>query len=1745
MLNPVEREQELHEFNATQSAWLPDRLIHRLFEEQVRLRPHAAAVACESQQLTYAELNARANQLAHFLRAQGVVADRLVGICVARGVDMMVGLLGILKAGGAYVPIDPSYPAKRVEHMFADSRPVVVLTQEDLKGALPAIAGRVIALDTDWPLIACQPSENLLTSDLQARHLAYVIYTSGSTGTPKGVMVEHHSVARFLAAANEWYRFEPRDVWTVFHSFAFDFSVLELWGAMVHGGKLVIVPHQVTRSPDDLYRLICREAVTVLSQTPSAFRQLIAAQQRSGEAHSLRTVILGGEALEASCLRAWYERNDPGRPQITNMYGPTETTVFVTYHPIEPSAALSPSAPSAIGRPIPHSRIYVLDDRDQPVPIGVTGEIHIGGAGVTRGYLNRPELTSQQFPADPFVADPKARMYRTGDLGRWRPDGTLEYLGRNDQQIKLRGFRIELGEIEAQLASHSEVNEAVVIVREDAPGEQRLVAYATLRNRAEVRIEQLRDHLRAVLPEYMIPNAFIVLESFPLTPNSKLDRRALPPPQSSAYVRREYEQPRSEMEQLLADIWQALLHVERVGRQDNFFELGGHSLLIVQMMERLRQVGLSVDMRRAFSSRTLADLAETLVSDTSELTIPPNSIPPLCAAITPQMLPLVTLEAEHIELIARAVPGGMANIKDIYPLTPLQEGMLFHHLLDGESGGDTYITPMLLAVSNRSRLDELVVALQRVIDRHDSLRTAVLWEGLPRPVQVVYRAAELPVETVALDPGRESLEQVRARLEADGQRLDLRQAPLLQVQAAASRESDEWYVLLKIHHVANDAVSLRILISEIVALLDRRAVDLPEPVPYRNHVAQTLANARLQETEAFFRSRLSDIDEPTAPFGLTDVHGDSNRILEFSDKLEALSGQRVRVQAKRLGVSSATLFHAAWALVIAHTSGRDDVVFGSVLLGRFHAGAAAQHIVGLFVNTVPLRLRLSATTADELITRTQNELVELLSHEQSSLAVAQNCSGIVGSAPLFTSVLNYRHSERDPAAEWAGATGVRFLTHRYRTNYPVGLSVDDLGDEFMLTAQTDRCVDPRQIIAYTQTALNSLVEALEQAATTPVLTLPVLPQQERRQVIELFNQTHTPYPSDKPIHALIEEQVLRTPDAVAVAHEGRSLSYAQLNARANQLARYLRDRNVGPDRLVALCVVRGVDMLVGLLGVLKAGGAYVPVDPANPVERLQHIFDDARPEVVLTHEASKSVLPQTTAKLVALDSDWKQIEKRSARNLSSGVVGLQPWHLAYVIYTSGSTGTPKGVMVKHCNVVNYATYAMRQFDVASGDGSLISTSISFDLMLTGLYPTLLCGRTVRLCPEQAGMPLLSEELPRHRNLSPLKLTPSHLALLEPDLQSGRLNGCVRVLVLGGESLPRTAVEAWRKHAPGTRIFNHYGPTETTIGCIVNEIEATPTGSVPIGRPIANTQVFILDARMQPVPIGVAGNIYIGGAGVARGYLNRPELTAERFLRNPFSADEQARIYMTGDVGRWRSDGTVEYLGRDDHQVKIRGYRIELGEIQAQLMRHPRMRQAVVVVNQTTSGEKRLVAYVTPADDGVPTVEELRAQLQTALPEYMIPSAFVVMQALPLTPNGKLDQRALPSPDFADCASRQYEAPQGEIEELLAGVWQTLLGHQRIGRHDHFFELGGHSLKAMQVSVRVQHLLSIRMPMRSLFEYPTLRQLASYVEQLRLQRQLHDLAADEDELDELLKMVRSLPDSEVRHMVHGLRQAVRS
>ena len=1691
----TDREQVVERWNATERTYPTWLTMPELISAQAAASPTVVAVRADEGTLTYGELSARANQLAQALRAQGVGPECLVGIAMERSLDLVISLLGIWQAGAAYVPLDPTYPAERLAYMLADSQAAVLVTHRDQVARL-GFSGPTLCLDRDKALLSNYPAAPPPGSFCE-HQLAYVIYTSGSTGQPKGAGNTHAGLRNRLQWMQEAYSLTPDDRVLQKTPISFDVSVWEFFWPLMVGAELVLAAPDEHKEPNLLIERIRRTGVTILHFVPPMLQAFL---ESSGveTCRTLRRIICSGEALPAT-IPPRVQTQLPG-VALHNLYGPTEAAIDVTAW----TCPMPPAETVPIGCPIANIRIYVLDAAGHPVPIGVPGELYIGGVGVGRGYHRRPALTADRFVPNPFSAQPGQRLYRTGDRVRYRVDGTIEYLGRLDQQVKIRGFRIELGEIEAMLLQQPGIREAVVMARLEAGGTPQLVGYVKAEAREQLEIPELRRRLQDVLPEYMIPSFFVVLDALPQTPNGKVDRRALPAPDVSEQNAPHYVSPRTPTEEILTGIWADVLNVERVGVHDNFFELGGHSLLALTVLERLRQVGLSTDVRTLFMAPTVSALAAVIGTE-GELDVPPNRIPADCVQLTPDMLSLVDLTPDQIAAIVRLVPGGARNIQDIYPLAPLQEGILFHHLL--QESGDAYVMPTLLSFDTHERLEGFLRTLQMVIDRHDILRTAVLWEELGEPVQVVWRQARLTIEQVSLEGnGDNRLEQFQARYDPRHYRLDVRQAPLMRGFIAEDPTHGGWLLQLLYHHLICDHTGLELILEEIQTILQGEGEQLPAALPFRNFVAQTRLGNRQAEHEAFFTQMVGDVEEPTLPFGLRNVHGDGLKTTEACLEVAPQLAQQIRLQARRVGVSAASVMHLAWAQVLARISGQQDVVFGTVLFGRMHGGFGVDRVPGLFINTLPIRIDVGRAGVAQGIRATHALLTQLLEHEHASLVLAQRCSGIAAPMPLFSALLNYRHGlhvRTDSASATQKAwEGVTMLSAEEHTNYPLTLSIDDLGEGFVLTAEVSAPLQAQRICMYMHTVLEQLIEVLVTAPDTPVHRLEILPAVERQQLLVEWNTTSTASFAAPTIQELFETQVERTPEAVAVVYGDESLTYETLNARANQLARHLRTLGVGPDVLVGLCVERSLAMIVGLLAILKAGGAYVPLDPAYPPDRLAYILADSQPVVLLTQASLLHTLPAAEIPIFCLDSQWAAVAEYAFHNLEHCT---QPAHLAYVIYTSGSTGQPKGVLIQHLNVVRLFSATNNWFEFSSQDTWVLFHSYAFDFSVWEIWGALLYGGKLVVVPfvvtrsSEAFYDLLVKERVTVLNQTPTAFQP----LIDIDLgRSDQFSLRLRKIIFGGEALNQISLASWF-HAHGYEapsVINMYGITETTVHVTYNLLQADTSAVSSIGRPIPDLAVYILDVDLEPVPVGVTGELYIAGAGLARGYLRRPVLTAERFVPNPFTSEPGGRMYRSGDLARYLPDGNIEYLGRIDHQVKIRGFRIELGEIEAAVRAIAEVREAVVLVREDSPGDKRLVAYVATETDIILSGTEMRSRLTQVLPEYMVPAQFVFLDQFPLTPNGKINRKALPAPDVSDQLAHQYVAPRTPTEKMLAEIWAEVLHVPRVGVHDSFFELGGHSLLAIRLVSRIRETSSAKLDLVRLFSAPTVAELSVVVDE---------------------------------------------
>ncbi|TQF02753.1 amino acid adenylation domain-containing protein [Kitasatospora acidiphila] len=1653
VLGADERRVVVEEWNDTARP-LVDVTLPGLFAEQVVRTPDAVAVVFEGVEVSYAELDARANRLARLLVGLGVGPESVVAVLMERSVELVVSLLAVLKAGGAYLPVDPEYPAERVAAILADAGSVCVLSTTALTGVVPDGVARVAV---DDPAVAAElaglpagvPEVGVLSA-----HPAYVIFTSGSTGRPKGVVVPHAGIVNRLAWMQELSGLSAGDRVLQKTPFGFDVSVWEFFWPLVQGAALVLARPGGHRDPGYLAGLIREQRVTVTHFVPSMLEAFLR-ESAAADCTGLRAVFCSGEALPAP-LRDRFLELLAGVP-LFNLYGPTEASVDVT----AACCAVGDGAVVPIGGPVANTRVYVLDERLSPVPVGVEGELYLAGVQLARGYVGRAGLTAERFVASPFGDG--GRLYRTGDRVRWNADGQLVYLGRADDQVKIRGFRIEPGEVQAVLAAHSAVAQVAVVAREDVPGDTRLVAYvvpAGSDTPSDELVSLLLELAGERLPAYMVPSAVVVLDALPVTVNGKLDRKALPAPE---YVTGGGRAPVTVREEILCEAFAEVLGLPAVGVDDDFFALGGHSLLALALVERLRARGVSVAVRALFETPTVAGLAAAQGSE--GVVVPANAIPVDAREITPEMLPLVDLDAAEVGRIVATVEGGAANVADVYPLAPLQEGMLFHHML-ANGGTDTYVFPLVLGFDSRERVDAFAGALQQVVDRHDVYRTAFVWEGLREPVQVVWRQAVVPVVEVLLDA--QSADPVGELMAVGGSSMDLGRAPLIDLHVAAAPDG-RWLVLLRVHHTVQDHTTMDVLLEELSAFLSGRGDALPQPLPFRNFVAQARLGMPREEHERYFAELLGDVTETTAPFGVLDVYGDGSTTHQARLQMDSELSSKVRELARSRGVSAATLFHLAWARVLGVVSGRDDVVFGTVLFGRMNSGAGADRVPGLFLNTLPVRMRLDGQSVAEALSGMRHQLAGLLVHEHAPLSLAQQASGLTGGSPLFTSIFNYRHSQAAARDTGSSYEGVGVHSARDLTNYPLSVAVDDDQTGFGLTVDAVASIDPRQVGLLLHTCLGNLVAALEDAPEqTRLGEIGVLGEAERALVLTDWNGSVAGVGSLVP--GLVARRAVELPGGVAVVCEGVELSYGELEVRANRLAHYLIGRGVGAESVVGLCLPRGVEMVAAILGVWKAGAAYVPLDPEYPAERLAFMVADSGACLVVGEGGVDVAGPEV-----------------AAQRSTAPEVEVTAGQLAYVIYTSGSTGVPKGVAVSHGAVAGMAVALGPHLGVQVGMRVLQFASFSFDASVLDVVLTLSAGGTlvVASASERADAGLLVKML-GEVGVEAASVVPSLLAVLDP----AELPGLSTVLV-GAEPI---SVEQARVWGADRRLVNTYGPTESTVMVTAGRVDGS--GSVvPMGAPVANTRLFVLDGSLRPVPVGVAGELYIAGGQLARGYVGRSGLTAERFVASPFG--DGGRMYRTGDRARWSVDGQLVFAGRADEQVKIRGFRIEPGEVQAVVAGHPRVAQAVVVARQDQAGEDpRLVAYVVGADvAGNELPGAVREFVAERLPSYMVPSVVVVLEELPLTVNGKLDRKALPAPEYVAGAGR---GPATVQEELLCQAFAEVLGLPAVGVEDDFFTLGGHSLLAMRLVSRVRAVLGVELPLRALFERPTPAAVAAWL-----------------------------------------------
>ncbi|MES9594382.1 MULTISPECIES: amino acid adenylation domain-containing protein, partial [unclassified Streptomyces] len=1628
-----------------------ERCVHEVFEERVAATPDAVAVVADGVELSYAEVNARANRLARYLGGLGVGPESLVGVCLERGVDLIPTLLGVLKSGAGYVPLDPVNPAERLGYVASDASVSLVVTQSGLLSLVDGFYdGTVLVLDgADRDGIAtCEASNPSVV--VSPDSTVYVIYTSGSTGRPKGVNLEHANVVRLLAVSQEHYAFDESDVFSLFHSYAFDVSVFEMWGALMHGGRLAVVPREMAQSPDDFLDLLVRERVTVLSQTPSAFRSLVGAAADGDpriDRLSLRAVIFAGEKLEVAELQPWVDRIGLEKTALVNMYGITETTVHSTYYRLE-KKDFAADAGNPIGYPLSDLAIYLLDQLGNIAPVGITGEMYVGGPGVARGYLGRAALTAERFIPNPF-GTPGSRLYRSGDLARRREDGSLEFLGRIDGQVKIRGYRIELGEIESVLSAHSAIRDGVVVVREDTPGDKRLVAYYVPAPGAIVGLAALRAELGRGLPEYMVPTAFVELEALPLTANGKLDKRALPAPEQDAFARGEYVAPCTPLEERIAAVWSEVLGVERVGVEDSFFDLGGDSIRAVALVGALRTAGFDTAVRDVFAARTVTALAELLDGQ--------GAIEESAALTSVERFALISVEDRA------KLPTGVV---DAYPLSRTQTGMVVEMLADTSRNHYHNVSTYRIRDGKPFSHEAFAEAGRIVVARHETLRTSIDLSTYSVPMQLVHAAAEqvmgvADLGNLAVEEQHEKLREFTAAERTKA--FDFAEPPLMRYFAHTTEENGWWISVTECHPIM-EGWSYHSLLMELLGCymrlrdgLEPEPYDTPE-VRYADFIAGELESLASDEDRAYWTGIVTDYAKFSLPAGWNDSADVLQRTHQIPVPWHDLEN-RLRALSRAANASFKSVMLAAHLKVMSMLTDEEAFHTGLVFDARPEA-LGADRVYGMYLNTLPFPADRASHTWRSLVERTFAREVELWGHRRFPMPEIQREASSGRLIDVFFNYQDFRQVDTGLIDPLGGIDDSP-------TELP--LTVSSRGGYIILTvgipALSKECGE--RIAGMYRSVLEAMAADFDGDARAVYL-----PEGERERHLENAGGAAAA-PVERCVHEVFEERVAATPDAVAVVADGVELSYAEVNARANRLARYLGGLGVGPESLVGVCLERGVDLIPTLLGVLKSGAGYVPLDPVNPAERLGYVASDAGVSVVVTHSELRSVVDGFhDGRVVVLDGI--DADGIAACKPSNPGVAVSPSNTVYVIYTSGSTGRPKGVNLEHANVVRLLAATQEHYAFDESDAFSLFHSYAFDVSVFEMWGALFHGGRLIVVPrEMAQAPDEFLDLLVRERVTVLSQTPSAFrslvgAAADGDFRIGRLG--LRAVIFAGEKLEVGELGPWvdRLGLEKTALVNMYGITETTVHSTYHRITtvdfAAEAGN-PIGRPLSDLSIHPLDSYGNLVPVGVPGEMYVGGPGVARGYLGRPALTAERFVPDPFGP-AGSRLYRSGDLARRREDGSLEFLGRIDDQVKIRGYRVELGEIESALSGHSAVRDGVVVVREDTPGDKRLVAYYVPAPGATVGLAALRAELGRALPEYMVPAAFVGLEALPLTANGKLDKRALPAPEQEAFVRSVYVAPRTLVEMGVASVWSQVLGVERVGVEDSFFDLGGDSIRAV-------------------------------------------------------------------------------
>ena len=1684
---PAERRRLISEWNNTSHPFPENLCMHELLVSQASNTPDRVAVIYDGHHLSYLELNRRANRLAGYLKVAGARPEECIALCLERGLEIVIGILGVLKAGGVYAPLDPGQPSERLAYMINDAQATILLTEQRLAGRLPSTNARVVCLDVEWDKINEQ-SEDEPESEVVAENLAYVIYTSGSTGEPKGAAVQHKSLVARIAGLLEAYELTSADRLLQFVAPSFDAFGEEVFTILSCGASLVIDPRAVNYSAHELFDLVEKWAITTLHIPPVYWHQLVDElfSIRRQVSRQLRLFITGGESPSVEKLKKWAILTD-NQSRFVNAYGPTEATITSTVYDTEmESSRTYPQPRLPIGRPIANTEIYILDLDLEVAPIGMKGELYIGGAGVARGYLGRAGMSAEKFVPHPFSGDGGARLYRTGDVGRYLADGNIEFIGRVDEQVKIRGYRIELGEIEAVLSAHPSVKQSVVVASDDESGNKRLVGYVVGEEAATA--PSLKKYVRDRLPDYMLPDAIILLEEMPITANGKVNRKKLlSMPLSSLLSEaggqsaQEYVGARTPAEEILVGIFEEVLKLDRIGIRDNFFEIGGHSLLATQVVSRIRNVfGVEMSARSVFEGATVESLARSIE------------------------------EAMRVGNGEQSPPLVRVSRDQRLPLSFAQQRLWFLDQLISNS--TAYNCPGSVRLEGRLDLEALERSVNEIIRRHEVLRTRFeVEEGMPLQVIDEWEPRRLEFEDLtSLNPEeREERGRQIAREEA-GAEFDLGRGPLLRVKILKLGE-EEHVALFTTHHIVSDAWSMKVLFSEVGALYRCYHAGEPSPLPeleiqYADFAVwerKWLQGEALATQLGYWREQLAGLQPLELPTdyarpALASYHGASLSFgvsEELTDELRALS--------RREGVTLFMTLLAGFQTLLARYSGQQDVALGTPVANRTLAETEA--LIGIFVNTIVLRTQvLGSLSFQEILGSVRTTCLSAYAYQDlpfEQLVERLQPERDLSRHPLFQVMLTLQHAP----VETPSIDGLRWSNmeiHAETSTYDLMFSAVETADQLGCNINFNSDLFDATTVGRISEHFKSLLKSVVANPTTRLSEIDYLPPEERRQIIYAWNQTAATSNENRCIHQLFESQVARTPEAMAVCFRDQHLSYQELNARANQLAYRLRMAGIGPEKVVGVCCERSVEMLVGVLGALKAGGAYLPLDPAYPPERLSFFLKDSGVTSLVTQKKYELMFSQFDGAVMYPDEAWRKTEEEGGVN--SEVV--TDWEsTAYVIYTSGSTGAPKGVAMVHRALTNLIRWQLNCPPFLSSLRTLQFSSLSFDVSFQEIFSTLCAGGSLVLIDEETHRdPNRLWRLLREEAIERLFLP---FVALQQLAEAADLNGMpdnsLRRIITAGEALKLSPpIEKMLGRLTKCVLENQYGPTESHVVTSYSLPQSTAQWGKklpPIGRPIANTEIYILDGCMQPVPTGVIGDLYIGGSSLARSYINHPIQTGERFIPDPFSERPGGRLYLTGDRSRYLSDGNIEFLGRRDEQVKVRGYRVELGEIEAVLGEAPHVRECAVTVRMDDLDNTSLVGYLVCQEGVEAPVSELRRYLQQRLPDYMIPSAFVYLKNLPMTPSGKVDRKALPAPERKAVSEGIFVAPETAIEEIVVGIFKEVLNLDRVGMRDDFFDIGGHSLLATQVASRVRKTFGVEIGVRGIFEEPTVEGLAGKIE----------------------------------------------